>query len=321
MEKQIRSSLATNSPIMVHLQQLMRFTRSRLRRYKKLDKNVIVFTTHKAGSMVVHQVLRNICEKNNIAHYSDNQEPDKQLPYDRIFSGEDFIASRNGCFGPVRFFIHSTALASGKIVLHLRDPRDVLTSMFFSYCFMHPGEIPPNTGYRKEVAEAGIDKFVLDMSDENFSCYKGSYGTGVLYGAQIGSVRDRYATYLREVVGRPNVILLSYEEMVLNFPGWLSKLLASFELRDVEETHAFVTSRIDVEKDVTRKAAMRARGRTKPFGEDLSSHRRKATPGDYKEKLKPETIATLNTRFSAVLDALGYSHPRYETAGNTATEG
>ena len=288
-------------------------SRVEVRTSKKLKRNVIVFTTHKAGSMVVHQVLRNICEKNNIAHYSDNQDPDKQLPYDRIFSGEDFIASRNGCFGPVRLFIRSTALESAKIVLHLRDPRDVLTSMFFSYCFMHPGEILPDTGYRKEVANAGIDKFVLDMSDENFSCYKGSYGTGILYGAQIGSVRDRYATYLREIVGRPNVILLSYEEMLLNFPGWLRKLLASFGLRDVEETYAFVRRRIDVEKDVTRKAAMSARDRTKPIGEDLSSHRRKATPGDYKAKLQPATISELNARFSDALDILGYSGPLYET--------
>lgn len=270
--------------------------------------------------MVLHTVLREICRKNKIDYYSPNQDPDKQLPFERIFNGEDFIASRNGCFGPLRFFVPTAALESANIILHLRDPRDVLTSMFFSYCFMHEGEIAPNTGYRKEVAEAGIDKFVLDMSDENFSQYRGAYGTGGTYGRYVGNICDRYTTYLKEIVGRPNAILLSYEEMVLNFPTWLRKLLASFDLRDVEETCAFVKSRIDVEKDVTRKAAMRAGDGAKP-SEDLSAHRRKATPGDYKEKLKPETIATLNTRFSAVLDALGYSRPRYETPDNIATEG
>jgi sulfotransferase family protein len=263
---------------------------------KKLDKNVIVFTTHKAGSMVLHRVVRDICEKHNIAYYSPTT---KKLPFDQIFNGKDFIARRNGCFGPLRFFVPSAALESANIVVHLRDPRDVLTSMFFSYCFMHPGEIEANAGYRKEVAEAGIDRFVLDMSDENFTRFKGDYGTGCQYGRYIGSIHDRYITYLREVVRKPNAVVLSYEEMVLDFGSWLRKFLAAFELTDGDETYEFV--------------ANRHAETVKPAGEDIWSHKRKVTPGDYKEKLRPETISELNRRFSEVLEALGYSSPQYET--------
>ena len=265
---------------------------------KKLEKNVIVFTTHKAGSMLLHRVLQDVCEKNNIPYYSPNQEPDKQLPFDRIFNGEDFIAERTGCFGPLRFFVPSTALESANIILHLRDPRDVLTSMFFSYCFMHPGEIEANTGYRKEVAEAGIDKFVLDMSDENFTRYRGEYGTGSRYGRYIGNIRDRYITYFREIIRKPNAVLISYEEMVVNFGSWLRKFLAAFELADADETY--------------RRVSSRHAKTVKPSGEDIWSHKRKVTPGDYKEKLRPETISELNRRFSEVLGALGYSDPQYE---------
>jgi len=265
---------------------------------KKLEKNVIVFTTHKAGSMLLHRVLQDVCEKNNIPYYSPNQEPDKQLPFDRIFNGEDFIAERTGCFGPLRFFVPSTALESANIILHLRDPRDVLTSMFFSYCFMHPGEIEANTGYRKEVAEAGIDKFVLDMSDENFTRYRGEYGTGSRYSRYIGNIRDRYITYFREIIRKPNAVLISYEEMVVNFGSWLRKFLAAFELADADETY--------------RRVASRHAKTVKPSGEDIWSHKRKVTPGDYKEKLRPETISELNRRFSEVLGALGYSDPQYE---------
>lgn len=266
---------------------------------KKLDRNVIVFTTHKAGSMVLHRVLRDICEINNIAYYSPNQCGAETLPYDRIFSGEDFIAQRNGCFGPIRFFVPSAALQSANILVHLRDPRDVLTSMFFSYCFMHPGEIEANTGYRKKVAEAGIDEFVLGMSDENFTRYQGEYGTGFQYNRHIGNIRDRYLTYLREVVSRPNAVVLSYEEMVLDFGSWLRKFLAVFELADADRTYGFV-SRRHAET-------------VKPTDEDIWSHKRKVTPGDYKDKLRPETISKLNLRFSEVLDALGYSTSQYET--------
>jgi hypothetical protein len=273
------------------------------RKSKKLDKNVIAFTTHKGGSMLLHAVLRDICERKKITYYSPNQNPDKQLPFDRIFNGEDFIAARNGCFGPLRFFVPSAALESANIIVHLRDPRDVLTSMFFSYCFMHPakypGEIEANTGYRKEVAQAGIDKFVLDMSDGNFNRYKGDYGTGSPYNKYIGNIHNRYLTYLREVVRRPNAVVLSYEEMVLDFPSWLRKFLAAFGLADADETYRFV--------------AGRHAESVKPAGEDIWSHKRKVTPGDYKEKLKPETISELNLRFREVLDALGYSSAQYET--------
>jgi hypothetical protein len=284
-----------------------------VRKLKKLNRNMIVFTTHKAGSMVLHRVLRDICEKNDIAYYSPNQDPDKQLPFHRIFGGEDFIASRNGCFGPLRFFVPTAALDGARIILHLRDPRDVLVSMFFSYCFMHPGEIAPNTGYRKEVAEAGIDKFVLDMSDGNFSRYQGDYGTGGRYGSYIGSVYDRYVRYFKEIVGRPNAIVFSYEEMILNFPSWLRKFVAAFELGDAEKTYEFVRTHIEIQNDVTRSIPTGHAETIKSAGEDIWSHKRKATPGDYKEKLKPETISKLNERFSGVLDVLGYSSPQYET--------
>ena len=261
-------------------------------------KNVIVFTTHKAGSMLLHRVLQDICAKNKITHYSPNHRTEK-LRLDRIFAGEDFIAARTGCFGPLRFFVPTAALESANIILHLRDPRDVLTSMFFSYCFMHRGEIEGNTGYRKEVAEAGIDNFVLNMSDEGFSRYKGNYGTGGPYGRYIGDIRQRYVTYLREIVSRPNVVVQSYEEMVLNFESWLRQFLGPFQLANADETFGFLASR--------------HAETVKPPTEDIWSHKRKVTPGDYKEKLKPETISELNSRFSEVLEVLGYSSPQYET--------
>ena len=267
--------------------------------FTKMNKHVIVFTTHKAGSMLVHRVLQDVCKKNSIDYYSPNQDPDKQLPFEQIFNGEDFIAQRNGCFGPLRFFVPSAALNGANIVLNLRDPRDVLTSMFFSYCYMHPGEIDGNTGYRKEVAEAGIDKFVLDMTDENCVRYRGEYGTGNRFTKHVGNIRDRYLTYLREVLGRSNATIVSYEEMVLDFNNWLKKVIDAFDLADSDRTY---------------RALMAKHAETvKPAGENVWSHKRKVTPGDYKEKLRPETIAELNSRFSEVLDALGYADPEYET--------
>jgi hypothetical protein len=41
-------------------------------------------------------------------------------------------------------------------------------------------------------------------------------------------------------------------------------------------------------------------------GEDAWSHRRQVTPGDHRDKLKPETISRLNGVFREALEALRY---------------
>ncbi len=263
--------------------------------------NLIAYTTHKAGSMVLHRVLKDICELNQIRYYSPN-ESKTPLPFDRIFAGSDFIAKKRGCFGPLRFFVPTRALDQASIILHLRDPRDVLVSMFYSYCYMHAGEIERHTGYRREVAEAGIDQFVLDMVGEPFFRYRGDYGIGSRYKKHVGNVCDRYQRYLKEVFDRPNTVVVSYEEMVLAFPGWLEKIIRAFGLTNPDETRTTVEA---------RHANSVAAGEE----EDVWSHKRKVTPGDHREKLQSETIRRLDEIFAPVLEKLGYAGADYAKTG------
>lgn len=271
------------------------------KKWQNPSRNVIAFTTHKAGSMVLHRVLKDICELNRIRYYSPN-ETRSSLPFDRMFEGYDFLAKKRGCFGPIRFFVPSTALAEASVILHLRDPRDVLTSMFYSYCYMHAGEIEAHTGYRKEVAEAGIDRFVLDMVGSPFFDYRGDYGIGSRYKEHVGNVRDRYQRYLTELADRPNTSVVSYEEMVLSFPSWLEKIVGAFALSDSAETLAVVAARHSNSVATEEK-------------EDVWSHKRKVTPGDHREKLQPATICELDRLFAPVLKKLGYSGRAYQETG------
>jgi hypothetical protein len=274
------------------------------KKWRNPSRNIIAYTTHKAGSMVLHRVLKDICELNRIRYYSPN-ESRTLLPFDRMFGGHDFIAKKRGCFGPIRFFVPTQAITEASVILHLRDPRDVLVSMFYSYCYMHAGEIEAHTGYRKEVAGAGIDRFVLDMVGEPFYAYRGDYGIGSRYKEHVGTVRDRYERYLSELLGRPNTIAVSYEEMVLSFSGWLEKIVGAFDLTDPEETRAIVAA---------RHANSVAAGE-----EDVWSHKRKVTPGDHREKLQSETIRQLDEIFGPVLDKLGYSGRSYLETGIPVT--
>jgi hypothetical protein len=270
-------------------------------KWRNPSRNIIAYTTHKAGSMVLHRVLKDICELNRIRYYSPN-EARSQLPFDRMFAGHDFIARKRGCFGPIRFFVPTQALDTASIILHLRDPRDVLVSMFYSYCYMHEGEIERHTGYRKAVAEAGIDRFVLDMVGEPFYGYRGDYGIGSRYKKHVGNVLDRYQRYLEELLGRPNATVVSYEEMVLTFPSWLEKIVSAFDLPAPEETGAVV-------------AARHANSVATEGEEDVWSHKRKVTPGDHREKLEAETIRQLDEILAPVLERLGYFGPAYAETG------
>jgi hypothetical protein len=166
---------------------------------------------------------------------------------------------------------------------------------------MHAGEIERHTGYRKAVAEAGIDRFVLDMVGEAFYAYRGDYGIGSRYKQYVGTVLDRYQRYLDELFDRPNTIVVSYEEMVVSFPSWLEKIVRAFDLTDPKETDAVVAA---------RHANSVGAGE-----EDVWSHKRKVTPGDHREKLQSTTIRQLDQIFAPVLDKLGYSATAYAETG------
>ena len=139
------------------------------------------------------------------------------------------------------------------------------------------------------------------MVSPAFHEYRGDYGIGSRYKKYVGNVLERYERYLGELLSRPNVAIVSYEEMVLAFPAWLEKIIGAFDLADPEETRAVVAA---------RHANSVAAGE-----EDAWSHKRKVTPGDHREKLQPETIRELDRIFADVLERLGYASAVWAATG------
>jgi hypothetical protein len=210
----------------------------------------------------------------------------------RLLTDKDMWLSRRGCFAPIRFFVDIPRIEECQVILHLRDPRDVLVSMFYSYCYIHPGEIPPNTGYRRDTAQAGIDAFVLGKASHRSSSYRGDYGTGGHVEDLIGNLPQRYDNYLNHLVGRPNVMLLKYEEMVGDYPAWLQKFAAPFPID---------AKRSVIEEMIAQRQTLLPKRRP-----DVMHHMRHVTPGDHKEKLQGSTIRRLNEIFAETLEKLGY---------------
>ncbi|HTV96588.1 MAG TPA: sulfotransferase domain-containing protein [Steroidobacteraceae bacterium] len=254
--------------------------------------NVVVFTLHKSASMFLHHQCKYLCSLAGMTYHSPNM-PGSGLNARTLLTDRELWKSRRGCFAPIRFFVDIPNVEDFQILLHLRDPRDVLVSMFYSYCFIHAGEIPPNTGYRKEAAEQGIDAFVLAKASADGARYRGDYGTGAHVEDLIGNVARRYRDYVERLLANPNVLLVKYEEMVTDYGSWLRKFLRPFPVEDKDRV-------ID---DLIARAPdffPRRDG-------DLMDHVRHIAPGDYRTKLRAATISKLDEIFADTLERLGYA--------------
>jgi hypothetical protein len=101
--------------------------------------NIIIFTVHKAASMVLHNLLMQVTAVTKINYYSPNL-PETPLIFPPAKHNWDtasttHLARLSGYIGPIRRPIDILNPGQCRIILHLRDPRDVLTSLFFSHCY------------------------------------------------------------------------------------------------------------------------------------------------------------------------------------------
>lgn len=236
--------------------------------------NIVVFTVHKAASMVLHNLLMQVNAVARMNYYSPNlpETPFYFPPPKRNYDLESaaHLARLSGCTGPIRRPLDIPNPSQYRIILHLRDPRDVLTSLFFSHCYSHFGW-ENRQQEREEWIKAGIDKFVLDKAHDYV---------------------ERYDAYCNNLVGKPNVTFVTYEEMVHSFETWLRKFLAPFSLPASESIIRTLVAQYTHEFTVS--------------SEDMTRHKRKITPGDHREKLRPDTIRVLNRKFGRSLEKLGY---------------
>jgi hypothetical protein len=253
---------------------------------KITNKSILIFTLHRSGSMFIHRICLSLANHAGIPYYSPQC---RNFPETEEVLSKEFWEGKSGWFGPIRWLVDVPNMDDYNVILHLRDPRDVLVSMFYSYCYSHKGQVRGHTDYRKQVADEGIDSFVLNMSSGKPSISR--YGTGrpVL----MGNILERYQNYTANLLAKPDVILLKYEEMVTDFGNWLSKFLFPFDIANKDLLASQIEEQSTNEFNVSK--------------ENVWEHKRRATPGDYKEKLKPETIAELNKRFKDVLATLNYS--------------
>lgn len=238
-------------------------------------KSAIFFTVHKSASTFFNWYLNDLAKQTGHIYIDVNgyfvtqgqigvQKQNETEFKQKIFKKTGFI------YGPLRNFIAVPDIENYPVVLVLRDPRDVLTSQYFSIKNTHPLLTLELIKRRKTAQTATIDEHVLSQSDRFVKTY---------------------TEYLNYIYGKSNVLFIKYEELIVDFRSALNKINAhcGFELNQqqldgLDKSDSF-----------------------KPKTEDQLSHKRKISSGDHKEKLKPETIRVLNEKFKDILIRLNYA--------------
>lgn len=269
--------------------------------------SLLFFTVHKAASSFVGRLLKRISERHQIIpvdymEYLNSEAADfkghpsrlilestlEKLNADKEKAIEPFAHRKpyelyrmfpesGFCFGPLRTPDLLAALPNlerYRTLIQLRDPRDCITSMYFSKAFSHVPPPDPDKKKqfleeRQQLQEESIDDYVLEWAPR----WK------IMY--------ERYSDALQN---SPYLSFVKYEQMVLDFPGWLS---------EVERAWGF-----EIETRLRQRLLHEADFDVKQ--EDIYSHKRQVYPGDHVRKLKPETIQQLTEMFRPSLEVLDY---------------
>jgi hypothetical protein len=164
--------------------------------------------------------------------------------------------------------------AAERTVLLVRDPRDALTSLYFSLAYSHAPPGAKDSAGLLRAFEAGRDR-VRGMSIDDFVLWEAP-----AHARSIG----------RTLENAPRRRLYRYEDVIFDKRAWAEDMVGYLGLSPPSRLIANVVARNDIV----------------PSHEAPLEHIRQVRPGDHRGKLRPETIAALDMSFSDVMRTMGY---------------
>lgn len=249
-------------------------------------QSVLHFSVNKSATQYVKSVIQKCSSANGLTNvrmneyafmsdfpYLNKLSAQELQQYQHVFKPKGYTYSVFG--GMIDGILN---LDQYLVVLMVRDPRDVLVSGYYSVAYSHPEPAYGTEKYKnflkdKSFAQqATVDEYALAQCERVYETY------------------ERYRTLLLNK--HPNMYITKYEDMVSNFEEWLQSVAAycQFEL-----------------SNELRNQLIEENQQLRPKSEDVNKHIRKGKAGDYKEKLKPETIDAIESKLSPLLAAFGYS--------------
>jgi hypothetical protein len=184
------------------------------------------------------------------------------------------------CYGGFREFpaFPVPFLDSARIAFLVRDPRDMITSLYFSQRYSH--SLPPpsaNAGVREELLSARsrlehqeIDDFAPELAYDYVRKFEGYIAQGFHW--------------------RTNVATYRYEDVIFKKRLWIDHLCSWFGWDVSADFKDGVAARFDVVVDVERP----------------DQHIRQVKPGNHRRHLRKETIDLISDVLAEPLRMYGY---------------
>jgi hypothetical protein len=244
-----------------------------------LGPSIFCFALHKSGSVMLDNVMLDLCRAVAVPAVTIDGicfRGGVLLQNLRPQSAVSLLSRPGYCFYGFRGlhgFMDEMDLSENRKILLVRDPRDILTSYFFSMKYSHTvpsvGDTRAVVLHQREAATSlSIDDYVLS-NNVNF----------------IHNVYRRYA----RLEGLTTKIF-RYEDIVFDKCSWVGAINEWFALGASPETVAAIAARQDVF----------------PEREDPHAHIRQVTPGNYRKHLAPSTVEVIEARYREVMEHYGY---------------
>ncbi len=241
-------------------------------------KSMMALSMHKAGSTVANYIFVEILkEKGYDIDEISKRVMGSPLPEHEVYSQyESKISLENMYYGIARSPRAQTmdVLKKIRLVVQVRDPRDCITSQYFSLAASHivPEDAEKKKKFlaeRQRASATPIDKFAIEA---------------------VGGYVNRLETLKGILETHEDILLLKYEDMVEDSQKWL------------DDFSTFVDQPItpDINDRIKKLLNFNV-----PY-EDASRHKRQVKPGDHKRKLSQETISSMNDKLSDLLNTFGY---------------
>jgi hypothetical protein len=240
------------------------------------------FSFPRAGSSLLEGLLRDVCAAVGMTLFNPSDELYRRgIRDDEVeFDPSPLHAPTGFCLGVFRglpAFVRPHRLAGRKALLLVRDPADMLTSLYYSLAVSH---VPPDEeqsrlrflARRQELQSTTIDDFARSEL------------------AEIEGLLDGLIVGLRQA----DLRLYRYEDVIDRKSEWLHDIVAFLGLTVPPHILSTIVERHDV----------------CPDDERPERHVRQVRPGDHLRKLRPDTIADLRTRISDRWRRLDYPRPQ-----------
>lgn len=243
------------------------------------NKSVISISMHKAGSTIADSIIMDILEEKGMElDRISLQVPASPLPAPEIFKNYQKQMKEIGVYygiarGP--YVSDMPILNKLKVIVQVRDPRDCLTSAYFSFKESHvpprdPEKLQAFMERRRKLEKLDINEYAL---------------------TQAGSYKHRLSI-LRKIVERHDDIrVLKYEDMVEHTEQWLEQIAQFVHQPITPALRTKLGEKLDFSVD----------------NENASKHKRQVSPGDHKRKLSESTVSKVTGEMAEEMAYFGYT--------------